>query len=531
MHFSLPNRIKKQGMVSAIFFIVALISINFGLFFYNRASLYQSQATKEQVEAVNKSLTALWFLLQQGDVGIRGYLVLQEEKMMGPYYLCINNYITAFERLEDLLQKQNFNDPSLATYKKNYTATIQETIRMKKLVDEGKPEEAKAILRKDFGLILWDAYQPFYQKVTEFENSLGEKAEKNYTDSLYNTMILQVILFLVSFPVLSMVIYRLRHNDNQRRELFDHLNQNNKKYIFCDYDQSEQELDDKKIITELITNLQRASDFIKNITQGNYDVQWDGIDANNQHLNTDNLAGDLMQMREQMKKVKEEDNKRLWTNEGLNKFSDLLRFQDNLFEEKIHVFLFELTKYVQANQGAIFVVIEQENQEKVLEMKSCYAYDRYKHLTKTIYPGEGLIGQAYLEKDIIFLTDIPSNYVAITSGLGQAAPNSILIVPLIYNEQVVGILELASFRIFEEFQIQFIRKLLESLASTLISAHVSERTKLLLIESQQRAEELRAQEEEMRQNMEELSATQEEMHRKEKEYMAIIDSLKSRKMK
>jgi len=530
MNLSLPNRIRKQGIVSAIFFIVALISINFGLFFYNRGSLYESLATKQEVDKVEKTFENLWYLVQQGNLGIRAYLLVPDKKFLGPYHFSINNYASTFEQLEDLLEKQNFNAPGLAAYKKQYIAKIQETILMKNLKDEGRDEEAVALLRKDSGFTLWQIHASFRDTVMTFEKSLRDEAEKKYEESLYNTMILQLILFLVSFPVLSLVIYRLQRNDKEKKDLFANLNQSNKKYIFCDHDQPEQELDDKKIIAELITNLRKASDFIKNITKGNYDVQWEGIDSTNQHLNTENLAADLIQMREQMKKVKEEDNKRLWTNEGLNKFSDLLRFQDNLFEEKIHVFLFELIKYVQANQGAIFVVTGQENQEIVLEMKSCYAYDRHKYIAKTIYPGEGMVGQAYLEKDVIFLTEIPSSYITITSGLGQALPNSILIVPLIYNEQVVGVLELASFQIFEEFQIQFVKKLLESLASTLISARVNERTKLLLAESQQRAEELRAQEEEMRQNMEELTATQEEMHRKEKEYMEVINSLNSQKM-
>jgi GAF domain-containing protein len=165
----------------------------------------------------------------------------------------------------------------------------------------------------------------------------------------------------------------------------------------------------------------------------------------------------------------------------------------------------------------------------MLKMRSCYAYGRRKNLSKTIHLGEGLVGQAFREKDIIFLTDIPSDYIQITSGLGKALPNSLLIVPLIHNEQVVGVLELASFQIFEEFQIQFIQKLMESLASTLISVSDNDRTKMLLEESQLRTEHMRAQEEEMRQNMEELSATQEEMHRKEQEYLALIESLRMQK--
>jgi CHASE3 domain sensor protein/predicted transcriptional regulator len=514
-------------MVFAIFFIVALISVNFSLFFYNRASLYESIAAKQEVEEVDKTLENLWFLVQQGDLGIRGYLLLPGEQILAPYYASINQYAGYFDKLDSLLQKQHFSDAGLAAYKKQYISKVQETILMKKLKDEGKDQEALDILKLDSGFLLWRVYQPYRERVMAFENGLRDAAINKYEDSLYNTMILQLALFLVSFPILTLVIMRLRRNEKQRKELFTNLNESNKKYIFSAHDQPEQELNDTKIIAELITNLGKASDFIKNITKGNYEVQWDGIDSTNEHLNKDNLAGELIQMREQMKKVKQEDTKRLWANEGFAKFADLLRIQDNLFEEKIHVFLSELIQYVQANQGAIFVVTEEENQEKVLEMRSCYAYGRHKHQKKTIYAGEGLVGQAFREQDIIFLTDIPSDYIEITSGLGQALPNSVLIVPLLHNDQVVGVLELASFQVFEEFKIQFIKKLLESLASTLISARINERTKLLLEESQQKAEEMRAQEEEMRQNMEELSATQEEMHRKEREYLSLIESLKS----
>jgi CHASE3 domain sensor protein len=529
MKFTLPERIKKQGMVSAIFFIVVLISINCGLFFYNRASLYESLAAKQEVEKVDKNLEFLWFLVQQGDLGIRGYLLLPGEQILSPYYSSVQDYAGYFDKLERLLQKQNFNDPSLAAYRNQYVSKIEETILMKKLKDEGKDDEALAILQKDSGYTLWRVYSPFRDKVMAFEDSLREKAEKNYEESLYNTMLLQLFLFLLSVPVLSMVIFRLRRNDRQRKELFAQLSQSNQQYIFSDHEGPVEELDDKKIIDQIIGNLRKATYFIKNITKGNYDIQWEGFNESNKHLNTSNLTGELIQMREQMKKVKEEDGRRLWANEGFARFADLLRIQNDLFEVKIHVFLSELIKYLQANQGAIFVVTQEDNQEKVLKMRSCYAYGRQKHLRKTICPGEGLVGQAFQEKDIIFLTNIPSDYIEITSGLGKALPNSILIVPLVHNEQVVGILELASFHVFEEYQIHFIKKLMESMASTLISVSDNDRTRMLLEESQQRAEQMQAQEEEMRQNMEELNATQEEMHRKEREYLTLIESLKSQK--
>lgn len=127
--------------------------------------------------------------------------------------------------------------------------------------------------------------------------------------------------------------------------------------------------------------------------------------------------------------------------------------------------------------------------------------------------------------DIVFLTQVPTDYVTITSGLGQVTPDCLLIIPLINNDLVEGVIELASFGVFQTFEIAFIRKVAESIASTIATSRINERTKHLLQQSQQHSEELRAQEEEMRQNMEEPSATQEEMHRKGREYLDEIEKL------
>jgi PAS domain S-box-containing protein len=158
-------------------------------------------------------------------------------------------------------------------------------------------------------------------------------------------------------------------------------------------------------------------------------------------------------------------------------------------------------------------------------MKACYAWDKKKFLNHKIYRGEGLAGQAWQEGDMVYLTEIPQNYIKIASGLGDANPTSVLIVPLKVNDQIFGVVELASFNAFQDFEKEFVQKIAETIASTISTVKINARTQRLLEESQEMTEQMRAQEEEMRQNMEELQATQEEMQRSQAETDSTLSAI------
>ena len=238
----------------------------------------------------------------------------------------------------------------------------------------------------------------------------------------------------------------------------------------------------------------------------------------------------LMESEEQLKenlrlleKSQEEEKKRNWATEGLARVSEILRSSrnDNTTFEKL---ISEIVKYSKSNQGALYVLEEQED-EKHLQRVASYAFGRKKFVEQKFKPGEGLLGQAYLEKEYVYMIDIPEDYIKITSGLGDANPKALLIVPLIVNDQVEGMMEIASFNQFEEHEISFMLRLGENIASFIQSDRINTRTQKLLEESMQTSEELRAQEEEMRQNQEELEATQEEMRRQQAELIKVKENL------
>ncbi|UII33005.1 PAS domain S-box protein [Fulvivirga ulvae] len=249
----------------------------------------------------------------------------------------------------------------------------------------------------------------------------------------------------------------------------------------------------------------KMTTFVETISSGSYTADL--------HLSTENdaLFQKLFKMQEKLRSTADEDLKRNWMNTGLAKFGEILRSENDL-QTLSDIIIRNLVKYLNANQGGLFVV-EEENNDRYLELKAAYAYNRKKFISKRINPGQGLTGQCWLEGEKILMTDIPESYVNITSGLGEALPKCILIIPLKVNDETYGVAELASFKIFEEHEIDFVEKLAESIASTISNARINVTTKALLASTQQQAEELKAQEEEMRQNMEELQATQEEMQR------------------
>jgi hypothetical protein len=272
-------------------------------------------------------------------------------------------------------------------------------------------------------------------------------------------------------------------------------------------------------LVNLTSSLQGKAAFADEIAKGNLKAQLENIDPD------DVLGNSLLNMRNQLEVNIESEKRRNWATEGLAQIGTILRSYKSLDELYSNVIGFAV-KYTNANQGAMFL-LDDDSGDQDLIMVSCYAYNKKKYIDKKVHVGQGLIGQAVMEKDTIYITDIPADYVHITSGLGEATPRSIIIIPLKTNDHVLGAMEIASFEKFEKHEIEFLEKLAESIAASVGSIRTNERTREMVSQLQQQTEQMRSQEEEMRQNMEELSATQEEMIRKEQEYISRIRSLET----
>lgn len=275
-----------------------------------------------------------------------------------------------------------------------------------------------------------------------------------------------------------------------------------------------------------ISKTEKVSAFINELINDNTEASYE-LDGKSDEIGAQliNLQNNLNFKKKESALRKKEDDQRNWTSEGLAMFGELLRKDNDNFEFFSHNVLISLIKYINANQGGFFILNSDDVENKYFEQKASFAYDRKKFSNKRIEWGEGLIGTCALERKTILLNNLPNDYVTITSGLGKATPNYILLVPLIFKDEIHGVVELATFKQFEKYQVEFVEKIAESTASTMAGIKINITTSRLLKESREQAEILAHQEEQMRQNMEELKLTQEEAARQSEKFISFTNSV------
>lgn len=262
-------------------------------------------------------------------------------------------------------------------------------------------------------------------------------------------------------------------------------------------------------VNELVSYQGKIVNYAQRVGNGDFTV------ASEIKEDSGDLSKALLNMTLSLKEASENELLRNWSIKGLAQFSDILRNNNDDMLALGFSIISNLVDYLDVNQGGLFVSQEKEDGTQVLVLNGYYAYNREKFMEKELIPGEGLVGQCFLEQERIHLTEVPQEYVSVTSGLGEATPESLLLIPLKVNDEVYGVIELASFTTFSEYQIEFVEKLGESIASTISAVKVAEKTKKLLDESTGMSDALQSQEEQLRQTMEEMQATQEEMAQNE----------------
>lgn len=269
-------------------------------------------------------------------------------------------------------------------------------------------------------------------------------------------------------------------------------------------------------LNDLIKGLREKASFAGDIEKGNFDSEFIPISKQ------DILGNSLVRMRDSLVQASKEaeirrveNQERSWAAQGIAEFNEIIREHNETLEDFTSVTISKLTKYLDSQVGGLYILNNEDKNDVFLELSAFYAYDRQRFIDKKIQLGENLVGQSVLEKDTIFMTDIPRDYVQISSGLGKDAPKSLLIVPLKLNEEIYGVFELASFNVFEPYQIEFVEKTGEIIASTIANIKINLKTSQLLEDSKEKSEKLAIQEEESRKSIDKLQITLNEKNEKE----------------
>ncbi len=225
----------------------------------------------------------------------------------------------------------------------------------------------------------------------------------------------------------------------------------------------------------------------------------------------DELKNNLNQMIVNLKSTTEKNSEQDWLKTNLAKFSRMMQGQKDL-ESVSKLIMSELTPLVSAHHGAFYIKDDDDN-TPVLKLIASYAFKERKHIGNLFHIGEGLVGQAALEKKPILLTNVPEDYIRISSGLGEASPRNILVLPVLFEGEVKAVIELASFLPFSQIHQLFLDQLAETvgvvinmIAANMRTAELLEQSQSLTLELQSQSEELRKQQEELKRSNAELEA-------------------------
>ncbi len=259
-----------------------------------------------------------------------------------------------------------------------------------------------------------------------------------------------------------------------------------------------------------LTNQVRAiSDVATAVTEGDLTRQVSVEASGEVAVLKDKLNEMIRNLRETTRVNTEQD----WLKTNLERFTRLLQGQRDLSTVS-NMILSELAPLVSAQHGVLYTMGSGVSGEQVLGFQAAYGYEERKHLSKQFAVGVGLVGQCAKEKRRILLTDVPTDYIRISSGLGNSTPLNIIVLPVLFEGSVRAVIELASFSRFSAIHQAFLDQLTESIGLVLNTIEANTLTETLLKQSQSQAQELQVQQEELRSSNEDLGTQARQLEEK-----------------
>lgn len=274
----------------------------------------------------------------------------------------------------------------------------------------------------------------------------------------------------------------------------------------------------KAIAKERVMELQmkRMLAAVATIGSEEFDALLSGIEDNQ-------VVRTLQTAHSKMTELRKNENIERATTEGLATLVDMLHKSETP-EDYCWRALSTIARFIGASHGALYRR-RAYGTEEVFDLVAAFAHGEKKSVQTRISPGEGLIGQCFFEREVVQVSDLPPDYIKITSGLGSSVPACLCLIPLIHEGAVYGAVELASLAKLTPSCLPYLKKAAEVLAHGLAGFEHDSRNERLLVQSQTLTKELRQQEAQLRQHMQQLKQTQEVLTRNESEFHTVMSSL------
>ena len=261
----------------------------------------------------------------------------------------------------------------------------------------------------------------------------------------------------------------------------------------------------------LTAQVRSISDVATAVTKGNL-TRTIEVEAQGEVLA---LKNNINQMIANLRETTEQNKEQDWLKTNLARFSSMMQGQKSL-ESVSRLIMSELTPLVSAHHG-VFFINDTTDREAGLKLMASYGYRERKNVSNRFQLGEGLVGQCALEKKSILLTRVPQDYIQINSGLGEAPPLNIIVLPVLFEGEMMAVIELASFQVFSPIHTTFLDQLMESIGVVINMITANMRTEELLEQSQSLTQELQSQSKELQSQQEQLKRTNTELEAQAKE--------------
>jgi len=224
------------------------------------------------------------------------------------------------------------------------------------------------------------------------------------------------------------------------------------------------------------------------------------------------LGSAIKKMTDSLREVTEESTTQNWYQKGQAELNEFIQgdLSTKVVAEKAILFI---CNYLNAQIGAIYIT----DKNNTLQLLGSYAFESQKRSKNTFKLGEGIIGQAALEKKVIRFSHMPKDYIQISSGLGEHPPHSLIVIPLINVHKVIAVIELGSVTDFSDIQVQYLQTIASSVAISLLSAENRTQTQILLEQTQQQTSELENQKQKLQQSHNEIAERAYEVEQQKQE--------------